>query len=170
MRAIARRLDLNFKTVRRYLRADSVDALLAGGVRVSVLDSFKPYLHDRLADGVRNATVLHREIAEQGYTGGYKNLARYLRPLRRIEAAALAMLPQRPPPPAVRQVTGWITGLPGHLDPDDAERLHAIRVRCTELDATVRHVASFTRMIKDLSGDEDMLKPGMLQMAGVATA
>jgi Transposase len=105
--------------------------------------------------------VLRREIAEQGYTGGYKTLARYLRPLRRVEAAALAMLPQRPPPPAVRQVTGWITGLPGHLDPDDAERLHAIRVRCTELDATVRHVASFARMIKDLSGDEDMLSKWM---------
>ncbi len=35
MRAIARRLDLNFKTVCRYLRADSVDSLLAAGVRVS---------------------------------------------------------------------------------------------------------------------------------------
>jgi len=33
MRAIARRLDVNFKTVRRYGRAASVDALLAGGVR-----------------------------------------------------------------------------------------------------------------------------------------
>jgi len=54
--------------VRRYLRAGSVDALLAGGVRVSVLDSFKPYLHDRLANSVRNATVLHREITERGYT------------------------------------------------------------------------------------------------------
>jgi hypothetical protein len=42
MRAIARKLDLNFKTVRRYLRADSVEMLLVGGVRVSVLDSFKP--------------------------------------------------------------------------------------------------------------------------------
>jgi len=80
MRAIARRLDLNFKTVRRYLRAGGVDSLLAGGVRASVLDSFKPYLHDRLADGVRNATVLQGEIAEQGYTGGYTTLARYLRP------------------------------------------------------------------------------------------
>jgi hypothetical protein len=101
----------------------SVDSLLAGGRRVSVLDSFKPYLHDRLADGVRNATVLHTEIAEQGCTGGYTTLARYLRPLRRVDAAALATLPPRPPPPAVRQVTGWITGLPGHLDPDDAVRL-----------------------------------------------
>ena len=39
MRAIALKLDLNFKTVRRYLRADSLDSLLAGGVRSSVLRS-----------------------------------------------------------------------------------------------------------------------------------
>jgi transposase len=157
MRAIARKLDLNFKTVRRYVRADSVETLLAGGVRVSVLDSFKPYLHERLADGVRNATVLHREIAEQGYTGGYVTLTRYLRPLRGIDAAALAGLPPRLGSPAVRQVTGWITGLPGRLDPADKERLRAIRVRCPELDAAVRHAAGFARMIKDLSGDKDTL-------------
>jgi len=160
MRAIVRKLDLNFKTVRRYLRAER-RYLLAGGVRVSVLDSFKPYLHDRLANGVRNATVLHGEIAEQGYTGGYKTLARYLRPLRRVDATALAGLSPHPGPPAVRQVTGWITGLPGHLDPADEERLHAIRVRCPELDAAVRHVAGFARMIKDLSGDEAMLSKWM---------
>ena len=93
MRAIARRLDLNFKTVRRYLRAGSVDSLLAGGVQVSVLDSFKPYLNERLAEGERNATLLFVEIAEQGYTGGYKTLARYLRPLRRVDAAAALQPP-----------------------------------------------------------------------------
>ena len=37
------------------------------------------------------------------------------------------------------------------------ERLHAIRQRCPELDAAVRHVAGFARMIKDLSGDENTL-------------
>jgi len=57
----------------------------------------------------------------------------------------------------VRQVTGWITGLPSNLDPDDAVRMHAIRARCPELDAAVRHVAGFARMIKDLSGDENTL-------------
>ena len=57
----------------------------------------------------------------------------------------------------MRQVTGWITGLPGHLDPADEERLHAIRARCPELDAAVRHVAGFARMIKDLSGDQNTL-------------
>ena len=157
MRAIARKLDLNFKTVRRYLRAGSVEALLASGVQVSVLDPLKPYLNGRLADGERNATLLLAEITGQGYTGGYNTLARYLRPLRRLDAATLEDLPPRPAPPAVRQVTGWITGLPSNLDPGAAMRLHAIRHRCPELDAAVRHVAGFARMIKDLSGDQNTL-------------
>jgi hypothetical protein len=157
MRAIARKLDLNFKTVRRYLRAGSVDILFAGGVRSSVLDSFKPYLHQRLVDGERNATVLHAEITERGYNGGYSTLSRYLQPLRPVDPTALAALSPLRGRPAVRQVAGWITGLPGHLDPADAERLHAIRGRCPELDAAVRHVAGFARMIKDLSGDRDTL-------------
>jgi hypothetical protein len=54
------------ETVRRYLRAGSVDTLLAGGVQVSVLDSFKPYLHDRLADGERNATRVARRDRRAG--------------------------------------------------------------------------------------------------------
>ena len=157
MRAIARKLDLNFKTVRRYLHADDIETLLASGVRSSLLDSFKPYLNERMAEGQRNATMLLGEITEQGYTGGYKTLARYLRPLRRVEAASLAALSPLPGRPAVRQVTGWITGLPGHLDLADGERMRAIRARCPELDAAVRHVAGFARMIKDLSGDRNTL-------------
>jgi transposase len=35
--------------------------------------------------------------------------------------------------------------------------MHAIRSRCPELDAAVRHVAGFARMIKDLSGEENAL-------------
>jgi hypothetical protein len=130
MRAIARKLDLNFKPVRRYLRADSLDSLLAGGVRSSVLDPFKPYLHEQLATGQGNTTVLLGEIVERGYTGGYNTLRRYLLPLRHIEAAALAALSPLPGRPAVRQVAGWITGLPGRLDPADAGRLNLIRARC----------------------------------------
>ena len=156
MPMIGRRLGLNVKTVRRYLRADDVEQLVAGGVRTSKLDPFKPYLHQRLTAGVRNATALHAEIVEQGYTGSYPILERYLRPWRRSDAATLAR-PLRNRPPPVRQVTAWITGLPGHLDTADEARLRAIRARCPEIDAAVRHVAGFARMIKDLSGDQDKL-------------
>jgi hypothetical protein len=161
MGAVARRLDVNFKTVRRYVRASSVDVLVAGGVQVSVLDPFKPYLNDRLADGERNATRWLTEIAGQGYTGGYNTPNRYLGPLRRLDAAKLGELPLRAAPPAVRTVAGWITGLPSNLDPDDAERLQAIRRRCPEMDAAVRHVAGFARMIKDLSGEVNTLTKWM---------
>ena len=114
MRAIARRLDVNFKTVRRYVRAASVDALLAGGVQVSVLDPFKPYLNDRLADGERNATRLLAEITGQGYTGGYNTLNRYLRPLRRLDAATAR---------GAAAATGAAGGTEGHrLDHRPAEQ------------------------------------------------
>jgi hypothetical protein len=41
--------------------------------------------------------------------------------------------------------------------PVDELRLKAIRARCPEIDAAVKHVAGFARMIKDLSGDKDRL-------------
>jgi len=163
MPMIARRLGVDFKTVRRYLRADSVEQLIAGGVRVSKLDPFKPYLHQRLSAGARNAAALHAEIVNRGYTGSYPTLERYVKPLRRSDAATLNQV-LRHRPPAVRQVTGWITGLPGHLDPADEARLKAIRARCPQIDAAVRHVAGFARMIKDRSGDKDTLTGWMAEV------
>jgi hypothetical protein len=38
--------------------------------------------------------VLHVEIAERGYTGGYKTLARYLRPLRCVDAGGAVAAPR----------------------------------------------------------------------------
>ena len=53
----------------------------------------------------------------------------------------------------MRQAIAWITGLHRHLDSVDEARLRAIRTRCPETDAAVKHVAGFARMIRDLSGD-----------------
>jgi hypothetical protein len=105
--------------------------------------------------------VLLSQITIRGYTGGYKVPARHLRPLRCAEATELAAPAALGGRPAVRQVTGWITGLPGRLDPEDAEDLHQIRSRCPELAAAVRYIAGFARMIKDLSGDRDTLTAWM---------
>jgi len=70
-----------------------------------------------------------------------------LKPLRRSDAAALVQVLRKRPPP-VRQVTAWITGLLGRLDPADQDRLKAIRARCPEIGAAVRLVAGFARLIK----------------------
>ncbi len=63
MAMIARRLGLDFKTVRRYLVADIVKQLVAGGVRAGKLDPFKPHLHQRLMAGARSTTALHAKSA-----------------------------------------------------------------------------------------------------------
>lgn len=153
IQAIAVKLDLNYKTVRPYLRAPSLEAMLTGGVEASLLDPFKPYLHNQLAAGPRTATALHAEIIQQGYTDEYNTVARYVRPLRRARCDQLHRLLQRPPPPTVPQVASWITGLPARLGQADTARLNRIRARCPELNAAVRHVAAFARMIKNRSGD-----------------
>jgi len=49
----------------------------------------------------------------------------------------------------------------GHLAPADQARLQAIRARCPQIDAAVKHVAGFARMIKDRSGDKDTLTEWM---------
>ncbi len=158
MRMIARRLGLAVKTVRRYLRVDSVEQFVAGGVRTSKLDPFKPYLHQRLKAAVRGATAPHAEIVEQGYT----------RQLQHCRALPAAVAPQRRGhrrPGAGEPTAAGAAGhrldprpaMPGHLDIADEARMEAIRGRCPGINAAVGHVAGFARMSKDLSGDKDRL-------------
>ena len=69
--AIVAELRLARGTVRRFVHASNVEELVAAprAGRTSVLDNYKPYLHERWNAGVTNASVLYREIVEQGYRG-----------------------------------------------------------------------------------------------------
>src|SRR5262249_10275533 len=79
---IMRNLGLAKETVRRFARAASAEDLLANarGRRPSVLDDFKPYLHQRWNAGHTNVLELHAEIAAAGYQGSYATVRFYLQP------------------------------------------------------------------------------------------
>lgn len=85
LREVARELGISRNTVRRYLRKPSAAQYSVRAPRVTKLDPFKAYLLSRV-DAARPhwlpATVLLREIREQGYTGGYSQLKAFLSPLR----------------------------------------------------------------------------------------
>jgi hypothetical protein len=66
--------------------------------RPSILDDFKPYLHQRWNEGCTNVWQLHAEIRGQGYRGGYGTVRDYLQPFRALAAAP----PATPAPPKVR--------------------------------------------------------------------
>jgi len=150
IRAIARELGLDRKTARRHVQAASAEELIARTTsRRSLLDEYKPYLHQRWNQGCTNVSLLAGELRERGYRGSVQTVYRYLRPFQ------IAGKPSDPAPrtPKIRRVVGWIMRDPDNLTDEDEQQLKAIMSRCPELEATRRHVGAFAHMIRDLSGD-----------------
>ncbi|MGH3515261.1 MAG: ISL3 family transposase, partial [Pseudonocardiaceae bacterium] len=128
IKTIMRELELAKETVRRFYRAESVEDLLAKprAGRPSVLDAYKPYLHERYNAGITNASTLYREITGQGYRGSRGTLAAYLAPFRALGAAA----PPTPSPPKVRQITSWLLRRPEDLDTEHQLQLKQVLASC----------------------------------------
>src|ERR687895_1466408 len=98
---IGRQLDLDIKTVRKWLRQKWEPQRRSG--RGRALDRWEGFLRGRYAGGGFNAAVLHRELQVQGYEGSYPSLVRYLRPWRwggSREGSEPGRLPSRPRAPA----------------------------------------------------------------------
>ena len=81
IKGIAKELGVSKNTVRKYLKPDSQPTYSSRPQRASKLDSFKPYLQERIAAAHPNwipATVLFDELVERGYTGKIRILRSYL--------------------------------------------------------------------------------------------
>ena len=151
IKPIMRELGLAKETVRRFARAASAEDLLAKarGRRPSVLDDFKPYLHQRWNAGTTNVLQLHAEIKAAGYQGSYAVVRAYLQPFRALGAAP----PPVPAPPKARHVASWILRDPASLDDDEQARLKDVRARCPHLNALAGHVTEFAKILTGLHGD-----------------
>lgn len=82
--AIARRLKMDRKTVRKALFTEGLPRYGPRAPRPSILDPYKPYLKVRLDQGITNAHRLLHEIRKQGYQGGYTILKEFVRPHRPV--------------------------------------------------------------------------------------
>jgi transposase len=151
IKTIMRELGLAKETVRRFYRAGSVEELLAKprAGRPSVLDAYKPYLHERWNAGVTNASALYREITEQGYRGSRGTLAAYLAPFRALGAAP----PPTPVVPKIRQITSWMLRRPEDLDAEEQLQLKQVLAACPHLETTATHVATFAEMLTGRHGE-----------------
>ncbi|WP_233520264.1 ISL3 family transposase [Prauserella sp. PE36] len=153
IKAICRQLNLARGTVRRFARADTVEELLTRngtGRRRSLLEEFKPYLHDRWNAGCTNAAILFTEITARGYRGGETLVRSYLHQFR-----TTTRIPQPPrKPPSVRRVVSWIMTDPTDIDPVDQQRLDAILAASPPLNALAGHVRSFATMMCSLRGQD----------------
>ncbi|GAB3902624.1 hypothetical protein ACFQ1S_10930 [Kibdelosporangium lantanae] len=139
IRDICRRLDLARGTVRRFVRAETVEELLTRtgtGHRTSILQPFTAYLHQRWNEGCTNATTLFGEITTRGYRGGHTLVRQYLHQFR----LTTRVVPPPSRPPSVRCVVGWIMTDPPNMDDVDRRRLEAVLAASPHLAALAGHV------------------------------
>ena len=150
IKPIMRELGLAKETVRRFARAASVEDLLAKARdgRPSVLDEFKPYLHQRWNAGCTTVSTLVKEIHARGYHGSYATVSDYLRPFRELGSAP----PARPAPPKVRDVASWMLRHPDNLHADEQVKLKEVLARSPHLDAAAGHVTGFAEMLTGRHG------------------
>jgi transposase len=151
IKPVMRETGLAKETVRRFYRAGSADELLAKikDGRPSVLDEYKPYLHQRWSEGCTNVRQLHAELHGHGYRGSYGTVRDYVQPFREAGAAPPAV----PAPPKARDVASWILRDPDTLDDDEKAKLAQARERCPHLDTLAGHVTEFAKILTGRHGD-----------------
>ncbi|MFD0635579.1 hypothetical protein ACFQ9X_32555 [Catenulispora yoronensis] len=89
MRRIKRATGLAKATVARYDKAETVEELLVitRTGKSSLLDEYKPSIHERFNAGVTNVRQTWTEIGELGCKAAYGTLRDYLRPFREVGIA-----------------------------------------------------------------------------------
>lgn len=103
---IGRLLDMDRKTVRKYLADARPHTYAQRPKRPGPLADFGEYIRGRLSQGVWNAVVLCEELKERGYTGSYTTVKTYLQPLR--QQAKVVAVRRFETPPARQAQVDWV--------------------------------------------------------------
>jgi len=75
---IARRLDINPTTVRKYFYAENFPERNGRSAGGSILNPYLSYLESRYQEGYQNAMQLWREIREKGYPGTHRQVSKWM--------------------------------------------------------------------------------------------
>lgn len=94
---IAQVLDLDRKTVTKWLKRDQLPAYRRDVPSVSKLDPHKTYILQRMNEGCLNATVLLDEIKARGYLGKLTILREFIKPYRQLSQSKASRRFETPP-------------------------------------------------------------------------
>lgn len=105
---IARRLDLDRKTVRRSLRQTTWHPYHRAAVAETLLTAHADCVRARAAQVNYSARILYQELrASRGYTGSYETVKRFVAPLREIQLQADRALLRFETPPGQQSQIDW---------------------------------------------------------------
>lgn len=104
---IARRLDLDRKTVRRCLRQTAWQPYQRPARTDTLLAEHAEFLRARAPQVGYSAQVLWQELRSRGFTGSYPTVKRFVRPLRAVEALAERANVRFETPPGQQSQVDW---------------------------------------------------------------
>ena len=107
IRAIARELDLDRKTVRRGLRQKQWKPYQRAARADTLLASHAAYLRCRAAEVGYSAQVLFQELRRRQYGGSYETVKRFVRPLREMQLHAAVTRTRFETPPGLQSQVDW---------------------------------------------------------------
>jgi transposase len=104
---IARRLDLDRKTVRRCLRDGAWQRYHRPARPDTLLTPHAEYLRERAKQVDYSAQILFQELRQRGYRGSYETVKLFVRPLRALRLAADRALIRFETPPGRQSQIDW---------------------------------------------------------------
>nr|WP_240509411.1 ISL3 family transposase [Streptomyces agglomeratus] len=149
--AIARRLNLDRKTVRRFRDTDLDELLASARDRCpnGVLEPFKAYLNARFteAQGQVSGTHLFLETQARGYRGSRQVVRKHLAALRAGTAE-----PVRADIPSPRKITSWIMRPRETLTASQNKRLLQVRLACPAITRACDLARAFADLVRHQRG------------------
>jgi transposase len=160
--AVARELNLDIQTVRRFANATCAQELPGKAEhRSTKLDPFIDLVNQRWNQGVTNAEAITAELRVLGFKGDAQAVRRHLQPYRLPGTSRSHPDPHRrrpaPAAPAVpkpRAISRALLTHPDHLSEDDALIVKNATAGCAHLERLHQHVRSFAKIMAQRRGNE----------------
>ncbi len=145
---IARRLDLNWRTVRKYIESDTPPTA-SRRTRRTHLDRYLGHLRQRWEEGCHNATQLWRELRQLGFGGCQKTVSNWAAKKRRaLGASASTAIAQQVVPWSARRASWLLVKAHDELEPDEQQALERMSSADEHLLEALGLAQCFVQMVK----------------------
>jgi transposase len=151
--AVAQRLSLSTRTVRRWEQAGPFPARRMAPPRGKRLDRVLPYLEQRWEEGLQNALALWREMRKQGDRGSRGAVQRWATRQRQITPADTTQARPGFATPRPRQATWWLLQEPAERKPRHHELVCALEQLCPAVAPAAHQACEFARLLRQRQPD-----------------
>jgi transposase len=156
IKTIARDLEIDFRTARKYALSDECPTRKPHKwSRGRMLDPYEPYLRARWKEGCKNGRGLYREIKAHGYPGSRTQVAAFIAKVRREENDGK---PQRAfaigEPLTPRKASMLLLRLPQRRTEAESAARAQLRNAHAEIATTIAFTERFVEIVRELQGEK----------------